>query len=544
VHGAVRREAAAIAFFALLSVLATRPLAVHLADQTLIGPDPAIYVWTVNWVSGHLLSPGRLFEGNIYHPTPHSALLSDFAFGTSLLVAPLRPWIGDPLVLYNVGVLLTLTFGAWGFWCVTRWLTRSASAGLLAGTLAAFGPHQLRHVYQLALVNIGWLALMLLALELTFREPRRLLPAALLGVAFALNALSSGYFAVAGAMLALVYAVVHWRALRARPVWIACAAAAALALLLLTPYMRAFGALQKAEGIERPLVVNIDQAFHPGQDLGSGAYAYAWLLGGEGEQLFPGLTCLVLAFVACRRRVPGWAFYLAGVLVLLLVSLGPELQVAGHAVPLPYAWLFARRPFNAMMHPYSFAAVSRLCLCVLAGLGWSSLSWTRRRWGLAAAIALGLAEVAGPGLALRPIAPGVPAVYAALEGLPPGAVLELPPESPDALIWAARHGRPVLNGAGAMSPRDHSLLEKWIARDWLRPVREGRPLQLDESRAMAQLLSMPVRYVVVPAGHRRGLRPVQEAFDRSRSFRRVAGTPGEDTLYERAGGGPSSSGGL
>ena len=44
---------------------------------------------------------------------------------------------------------------------------------------------------------------------------------------------------------------------------------------------------------------------------------------------------------------------------------------------------------------------------------------------------------------------------------------------------------------------------------------------------------MPVRYVMVPAGHRRGLRPLQDAFDRSRLFRRVAGVPGDDTLYER-----------
>ena len=56
------------------------------------------------------------------------------------------------------------------------------------------------------------------------------------------------------------------------------------------------------------------------------------------------------------------------------MSLGPEVVVSGVTVRLPYAALYSIPPFNALMHPYTFAGVARVCLCVLAGLGFASLA--------------------------------------------------------------------------------------------------------------------------------------------------------------------------
>src|SRR5262245_21159116 len=201
-------EAGVVVLFASLSLFATRPLAADLRGQTLQGADPAIYIWTVNWLSGHLLHPAQLFEGNVYHPVRHAAILSDLALGTAVLAAPLRPILRDAVALYNAGVVLTLTFGAWAFYRLGRALSGQAGGGLLAGILAAFGSHQLLHVYQLALVNIGGLALFLWALHRTAARPSAS-SAMLLGLAFALNTLSSGYFAAAGALLPLLSAPAH-----------------------------------------------------------------------------------------------------------------------------------------------------------------------------------------------------------------------------------------------------------------------------------------------------------------------------------------------
>jgi hypothetical protein len=527
---AFRREVGVLLFYAALTVFATRPLASSLRDATLYGVDPAIYVWTVNWVSGHLLDPPALLEGNVYHPTRHVAVLSDLAFGSALLVAPLRPILRDPVVLYNVGVLLTLTFGAWAFYTLVRELTGSTAAGLLSGILAAFGSHQLFHIYQLALINIAWLALFLLALHRTFERPG-LRNSLFLAASFALTVLSSAYFGVAGAVMALLWAGLHIRRLSGRAVLIASAGAALVAALCLLPYARAFLWLQATEGVRRSVEVNVDNAFKPARDITSGAYLYRGLLGQGGERLFPGLVSILLAGWACVRRVKGWAFYAASAVVLVLLSLGPVIQVGSERVSLPYAALFAIPPFDALMHPYSFAAVARLNVCVLAGLGFAALG--RSPWLILAGLAAAMTDVLAPPAGLRPVPAGVPEVYRALDALPAGPVLEIPLELPEALIWAARHGRPVLNGAGALAPVDHDRLQQWIHRDWLRPAREGHVPAVDDSRAMRQLLQMPARYVIIRAGEYPELAAVREAFDRSRRFTRVAGTPGGDAVYGR-----------
>jgi hypothetical protein len=525
------RELAVLAFLGALTLVATRPLAARLSDHTLYGVDPPVYVWTVNWLSGHLLRPSELFEGNIFHPTRHVAVLSDLALGTALLVAPLRPVIRDPIPLYNVGVLLSLTFGAWAVYTLARALTSSAAAGLLSAILGAYGSHQLLHVYQLALINIGFLALFLLGLGRAFRRPGPV-SALLLALAFVLNALSSAYFAVAGAVMALIWGALHARRLRSTPVALTCAGAILLVLLMLVPYARAFLWLQATEDVQRTLEMNVDNAFKPARDLTSGAYLYRRVIGGGGERLFPGLVSLGFAAFACVRRVPGWAFYAVAAAVLTVLSLGPVVEVGGASLSLPYAALFAIPPLNALMHPYSFAGVAVLCLAVLAGLGLSA-ALRARRWLAPIGLILALVDVAAPGARLVPVRRGLPAVYRALDGLPPGPALEVPLERPEALIWAARHGRPVLNGAGALAPAAHARLQQWIHGQWLRPIRDGRALDVDRTGAMRQLLRMPVRYVIVRAGTDPDLQQLVLALDRSRRLERVRGAFEGDALYRR-----------
>ena len=72
-----------------------------------------------------------------------------------------------------------------------------------------------------------------------------------------------------------------------------------------------------------------------------------------------------------------------------------------------------------------------------------------------------------------------------------------------------------------------------MRRDWLRPIEEGGRPDLDETRAMRQLLRLPAAYVIVPAERVPSLAPLAEGLDRSRFFVRVPGTPGADVLYRR-----------
>jgi hypothetical protein len=246
----------------------------------------------------------------------------------------------------------------------------------------------------------------------------------LAGASFALAAQSSGYYAVASAILALAFAAAHWRCLRAPRALLALGGAAALALVLTLPYALAFLEVRQQEGLKRPPRMSERMAFQPGRDLASHGTLYRGLLGQEGERLFPGLLAPVLALLALRRRAPHSGFYAAAAAFLVVVSLGPRLEILGLSVPLPYRVLFALPPLDAMRHPYTFAAVATFLLSVLAGIGWSTLKL--RPWAGAAIVALAILETVAPPVAVRSTPPGLPPAYVRLETLPPGPILELP----------------------------------------------------------------------------------------------------------------------
>lgn len=524
----ILREAGVASFFLALAALATRPLVLDLRGRTLAGPDPIVDLFTVHWLSGHLLPPRDVFGGNIFHPDPDAVLYSDLSLGTAVLLLPLRLFVSDPVPLYNLGVLLALAFAGWSFCALARALTGSLAPGLLAGVLAGFGSHQLSHVYHLNLLTIGWLALLLVALHRLLERPGPG-PVLLAAASFALSAQSSGYYAVAAALLPLVFAAARWRRFADRRVAAAAAAAALLGALLLAPYARAFMALREREGLRRPPGMSVRMAFQPSRDLTSFGYLYRPVLGAEGERLFPGLLCLGLAGVAVARRRQHAGFYAAATAALLLLSLGPQLELAGRTWTLPYRWLFAIPPLDNMRHPYTFAAVATFTLSVLAALGWTGLGASRRPWAGALVVCAAVAETLAPPPVLRPLPRGLPPVYERLLTLPPGPALELPVFVPEALIWAARHGRPVANGIGAFAPRQVLRLERMATNHWIRRV----PADVDASppaRVLAE--DVPVRYVIVPAGRKPSFRPLAEAMDRSRAFVLAAEAADGDRVYE------------
>jgi hypothetical protein len=514
-------------FFLLLAAWATRPLVTDLAGRTLRGPDPLIDLYTLHWLTSHAFEPARLFGGNVFDPHAHAVLHSDLSLGTALLVLPLRPFVADPVPLYNLGVLLAVAFAGWSFCALARALGADPWGGLLTGVLAACGSHQLYHVYHLNLLSSGWLALLLLALQRLRERPS---PSAVLlaAVAFALTAQSSGYYAVAATLLALLFALGHARRFTRRT-WLAVLAAAALGTLLLLPYLRAFLTLRAESGLRRPVGLSARMAFDPARDLGSRAYVYRAWLGREGEQLFPGLLALALAPLALTRRRPGAVFHASALGVLLVLSLGPQVDLGGQVFTLPYRALFAVPPLDGMRHPYTFAAVAVWLLALLAGLGWSATSLARRAWAGPLVVALAVLETWGPPVATRPLPAGLPAVYEDLRRRPPGTLLELPVFVPEAMLWAARHGLPTANGIGAFAPPQTLRLEREVQRSWL----AIDPADIDTSRPLQLLREhFRVRYVILPAGRRPAFARLARAFERSVSFTLLATFPDGDRLYE------------
>jgi hypothetical protein len=525
---ALGREALAVLFFLVLAIAATRPLAALFRSHVLGHLDVLVDLWTVHWLATHFFDPAQIFQGNMFHPARHAVLHSDLSLGTVVLLLPFLPLVRDPVPLMNLAVLLALAFGGCSFYWLGRALTGKAWSGLLCGVLAVFNSHQMRHVYHLNLITTGWLALFLLGLHRTIEKPSAF-SVALTGVAFALCAQSSGYYGVAALVLAVVFAAVHVRALARPPVIAGLAAAALLGTLLTLPYLTAYLDTRHEQGLRRNINMSATMAFHPTQDLTSDAYAYRWLSPREGERLFPGLLALGLAAVAVARRRPGTLFYGVSFLVMLLLSFGPRLEMHGWSVDLPYRWLFAIPPFDGMRHPYTFAGVALFVLAVLAAIGWAGLRLAARPWAGPIVVLLAVVETVSPPLFVRPIPPGVPPAYEMIRARPAAPILEVPVFAPETLVWAARHGLPVLNGQGsAFVPAGARIVSRLVENHWVRRV----PDDLDASKPALYLAAVfPDLYVIVPAVRKPEFRALAAAFDRSRLYVFVAEAPDGDRIY-------------
>ena len=509
----VLREAALIAFFAVVSGFALRPLPFHLADRIPAGSDPPHHLYILDWLLDHGLSAAR-FEGRMFHPARNAVLRSDLSIGTVVLMTPLAPFVEEPLVRFNLAVWMALGFSGWAFCLLARSWTGSILAGLLAGLTAVMGSHQSLHYVHLNLLSVGWLPIFLLALDRTLTKPT---PAfvALSGISFALVSSSSGYYGVAAVVIGLVMFArdASWGAFRR------CARAAVLAALLLAPYLMAYTNLHENEGLTRTSRELAKWSFSL-EDLGSRTYVHRRWNPATGEPLFPGFVVLGLAAFAGlgggrRERTLGLA-----ALALFWLGLGEP--------GLLYRVVGSLPPFSSMRHPETMTAVAVMLLSVLAAFGLAQLRDARGSRAAVALLLAAAAETIAPPADLHDVAPGVPSVYEAALSLPPGPILDVPPYDAPPLIWAARRGFETLNGGGAFIPAITTRLETTTQNHWL--TNSDQPI--DDSKAAGILLNETgVRYLIVSASRRGGVASLLDRLRSSRCFREL-GVYAGDRLYE------------
>jgi len=523
----VLREAAIALLFLAFASFATRPLVLHPVSLTFAGYDTETHTWTLHWLVTHFFDPGKIFEGNLYYPHRHAVLFTEIDLGTAVLLLPFRLVSEDPVFLYNLGSVLALAFAGWSTAFLVRHLSGSVWASLGAGILAAFGSNQMRHLHHLDLITIGWIPLFLLGLHELIEEPRLGLVLTA-GVSLALTVQSNGYYAVACALLFVLFVVVSGRRLD-RTRLVALFGVGLLAVLLSAPYLSAFLSLRSAQHLHRGVGWSEHMAFHPTSDLGNSGYLYGAILGRVGECLFPGLLSLGLGAWALRRRAPQAGFYALAIATLLLLSLGPSLALGSLSLPLPYRLLVTVPPFDAMRHPSTFAGLACFLLAVLAGLGFATL---RPRPGLGIAfVVLAMVEVSAPPHPVRGVSSGVPPVFEALSALPEGPALEIPVFSDEVLLCAARTDRDFLNGQdSSFFPKDTWQLDDFIQKEWL-----STPLEVvDRSNSSFLFDNYSFRYLVFPRGRMSmpGFGPLSRALETSPLLRRVAQSRDGDRIYE------------
>ncbi|HSP92722.1 MAG TPA: hypothetical protein VLN08_17545, partial [Vicinamibacterales bacterium] len=252
-----RLAAGALAACLALAVLHTWPLAAGPASLSRHdNADAMLNEWIVAWVAHQApRAPLHLFDANIFHPEPRSLAFSEHMTLQGLMGAPVLWLGGSPLLAYNLLVIAGLALSAWAMWLLlVRW-TGSHAAGAVAGTLVAFNAHTLTRLPHLQALHLEFIPLVLLALDRLLVE-RRLRDAILLGVACALQGLTSNYLLVFTATAAVAVLAVRAAEVR-RPAPARTTAllgfSAVIAAALLAPFLYPYYATQREQGLTRGL---------------------------------------------------------------------------------------------------------------------------------------------------------------------------------------------------------------------------------------------------------------------------------------------------
>jgi hypothetical protein len=491
-----------VILYGVSTLILTYPMVGKVCDHLFGGGDSFFLPWVLSWVFHNVsLSPSTLFNANIFYPAPNSLAFSEHHLSAQVLYAPLYLLSGNPVLSYNLVLLLSYVCLGLAMFALVRYLTGDALAAVIGGFIFAFSPVRFFPYPHLQLMLIWWSPLALLFLERHLRRPtwRDFI---LFCVMFWLQFLSSTYLGLYLGTMALLRlawaALVDGDAVWNRQMLAKFACFGVASLVVLTPFLLPYLHVSRQWRYTRSLGENIASSAELTSYLsaGPGNYLYGHLLSHFSYHswpkfLFPGFVPVILALVGAWAvlggRVPAFGLltragraYVALGTVSLVLSLGPFLIWRGHVthIPLPYFVLYHFLPgYQAMRIPARFGLWVGLAMAVLAGVGCHAIreEITRRsaRWNprpVIMALAVTLLVVVIGLEAYTPVHPlpvpvneQVPAVYQYLATEDRSPVIELPmPKTvgPDAVHWAEMertyfsiyHRRPMANGYSGFTP--------------------------------------------------------------------------------------------
>ena len=522
----------------LLAALLTWPALVDPAAGMVGHPGNDIWnhAWGFWWFSDSVARAGGLpaYTGLLNYPNGGTLFFID-GFNAVLSI-PLQWFLSLPTA-YNLLVAGSLTWTAFGAWCLAHHVLRDQVGATVAAVIYGSSAHLLAQAYNgiTETVNAGWIPLVVLAMLRLLERPR-LGRGLFLGLVMGLCALANFYYGLFAGLLAVII-VLHRlirepRRTRWRFFFSYAAAGAAVTLAMVAPVLNQLSRTLDADDA----MVSRDPQFvwesllrHNITDVlcfvTPGRFYSPDLKANYGEDLlivvYLGWVALGLASlgVLLRRRrrelgLWGWIF-----LVFLVFSMGPYLhfdgeylRMEGRMIPLPFLPFFKAFPlFDRISHPFRFVVPATLALGILAGHGARLLLRGLRlpgRWVGGLLLCGGvLVEVLLGSPAVWPLPRSdaqVPSVYT--EMVEEGAVLDLPITVPNLeravyTYYQTTHGLPSPYGLNEPLPRGlrrNRLTRFLVYLESGRVVSLPRVLpELDLVAGAKLLQGMGYRYIVV-----------------------------------------------
>lgn len=467
--------ASVAALFVVLTAALTWPQVPHVSTHVAAHFDPLFSIWRLAWVAHQLPdAPLDLFDANIFYPEKATLTYSDAILLLGVAAAPAFWTDANPILVYNLLVLLAFVTAGPAMYLLARELGCSKAGALVGAVAFTFQPYRFAHYAHVELLWSCWIPLALWAFHrlLASARPKYGVLLALFVALQTWSCLYYGVFLVTGlAVLAPVLLAGRPRD-ELRRLMPAAAAAAMAAAIFIGPYALPYLSSERTVGDRT--IGDLIRWSPPLQGYLS-AQPGNWIHSGprEGVEpmegvLFPGVVATALALAALALRPSRVVFAYA---LLVLVTFDLSLGING----LLYRWFYDFVwPYDGLRVPARMFVVLSAGLAVLASTGWTRLAATamfagRRRAAAMAGAALAAAaalESASMPIGLWQV-PATPRAYAWLRQQPRAPVFEWPvPLAQDLgqgndwqyMYYSRAHWQPLANGYSGHFPDSYIRL--------------------------------------------------------------------------------------
>jgi interleukin-like EMT inducer protein len=254
------------AFLGLAAVY-TWPLVTNLGSLLPPNGDPRLFSWVLVTIFRNLTTrPALLFHGNAFYPFGNTLSYAEPLLVPALVAGPLHAGTGNPVLAYNVTLLLFWALSGWAMYWVAWRVTGSHPAALLAGLIFTFAPYRIDHYMEFQMEMAFGIPLAIYMLVRFLETQRRPYLVALIAT-FWIQAASVWYYAII-LSLGLGAVVPQFLALRWggwRPRTLLGAVLGGLALLsALVPLAAPYFLTRTELGLERSLADAIPRSAYLG----------------------------------------------------------------------------------------------------------------------------------------------------------------------------------------------------------------------------------------------------------------------------------------
>ena len=271
------RELALFAFYLIVAIVLTWPLASNLSTAVSDLGDPLLNAWILDWDCYALThQPLHLFDAPIFYPAKYPLAYSEHLVGVALLVLPF--WLAGlgAVTIHNIAILLGFALSAYGASVLARVVTNRLLPSALAGVLYGFVPYRFGQLPHVQVISGAWLPLLLAALLIYRRSPTTR-NAFLFGAAFAMNGLTNVYYFLFGSVaVALTITLVAIAERHEKRFWARLTTALGIALLMLLPFLVPYKVVAEKYGMKRG----------DGESMGASATWNDWLIAPRENALY------------------------------------------------------------------------------------------------------------------------------------------------------------------------------------------------------------------------------------------------------------------